>query len=343
MKKRLLSIALIFAIVLSFSPVFNFNTYADSSNTIRVRIEGKDGKLFDNQIEVTNEETGLDLLKTALGEENIEGKDGQWGFLVEGILGEKGEPGEGYSTSWGLYADKNGKLESASVGISSLQLEGIDELLLHIKATDASWSDLTYIPKLEVVQEGNNAKLTAKKIVTSYDENWKSVESEEPASGSVVEIEGIEYTTDKNGEIKVVLSPGNYDVKVSKEGSNYPELVRRTFNITVEENKFNEDDSNYTLWSKENTNVNTDKVWKIKFNKDILESSLGNNILVVDSNKNIIPVEVKLNSENNKIVHVNYPGNGYDFGEYTLYIKNAIKSSDEKELKTALRMPFTVK
>ncbi|SHH23032.1 prenyltransferase/squalene oxidase repeat-containing protein [Tepidibacter thalassicus] len=232
MKKRLLSLLLIFAMVLSFTPVFDFNVYADSDiHTVRVRVEGKDKTLFDKEVTVTDEVYGIDILKKAVGEENIEGTDGEYGFLIEGIFGEKGENKEGYSTSWGLYVGKDGELESSPVGISTLALKGVDELLLHIKAVDASWNDLTCIPKLEVAEDGN--KLTVKKIVVKYDENWKPIKSEEKVEGATLEIEGKKYTTDKNGEVEISLEPGKHIVKVSKKGKNYPELIRRSFEIKV--------------------------------------------------------------------------------------------------------------
>ena len=235
MNKKILSIVLIFAMIFSLIPQLsnNFDSYADTSKEIRVRVEGKDGKLYDTEVEVTDEMTGLDLLKTAIGEENIVGHEDSYGYFIDGIKKdgnvEEGEEGEGYKTSWGIYIEKDGNLESAPVGISSLPLEGVDELLLHIKATTPSWSDLTYIPKVEIKQEGINTELTVKKTVVTYDAEWNSSTSEEKVEQAVLDIEGIKHTTDSEGKVTVQLTPGVHNINVSKEGENYPELIRRSY------------------------------------------------------------------------------------------------------------------
>ncbi|WP_432408116.1 Ig-like domain-containing protein [Wukongibacter sp. M2B1] len=311
---------------------------------IRVRIEGQNDTLFDDMITVTDEESGEDLLRTAIGDEEIDGEVSQYGLLINGLLGETaGESGEGYTTSWGLYVSNDGMLESSEVGISSLQLEGLEELLLHIKAYEPStYADLTFIPRLEMIQEGAYTKLTAKKVVTTYDENWNPVISEEMVEGAKLEIEGNIYATDENGEVKVELEEGSYDVYVSKEGKNYPELVRETYEIIVEYSKFDEDDNNYDLWQSENIDVKSNKTWNIVFNMEIMEDSLQDSIMVVDSERNIVTGEVKVDSDN-KTVKVMAPQNVYDAGAtYTLYIKKEIQSIDGKTLKRSLRMPFTI-
>ncbi len=236
MNKRLLSIILMVAMLVSFIPSLGLNAYAeDSEGQIRVRIEGKNKTLYDEEITVTDEVYGIDLLETAIGEDNIDGTEGPYGLFINGLLGESaGESGEGYSTSWGLYIEKDGELQSAPLGISSLKIDGIDELLYHVKATTPTWSDLTFIPKLEAIEKDGQVEFTVTKIVTTYDENWNPIESEEVVEGAKIKINDEEYTTDDNGQVEVLLEEGIYDVKVYKEGENYPELIRRTFKIKID-------------------------------------------------------------------------------------------------------------
>ncbi len=347
MNKRIFSALLIFIIVFSFMPVAmgNSHTYAvNSGEEIRVRIEGKDGTLFDHMIVVSDEVSGEDLLRTAIGDDEIDGEVSQYGLLITGLLGETvGDSGDGYSTSWGLYVAGGGVLESSQVGISSLQLEGLEELLLHVKAFNPStYEDLTFIPRLETIQEGSYTKLIVKKAITTYDENWNPVISEEIVEGANLEIDGDVYTTDENGEVEIELEEGIYYVDIFKEGENYPELVRETYEIVVESNKFEEDDSNYELWTVDNSNVKVNKEWNIKFNEEVLDSSLEDNIIVVDSDKNIVTGELEL-LEDNKTIRVYPPGNGYSVGEsYGLYIKNEIESVNGKVLNKSWKVEFTI-
>lgn len=347
MKKRIYSILLFFCVAFSFIPLVegSFEAYAaDMDQEIRVRIEGKFGTLFDETITVTDEVTGEDLLRTAIGDDAINGEESQYGLLINELLGESaGEEEEGYATSWGLYVSQGVVLESSPVGISSLQLEGLEELLLHIKAYDPStYGDLTFIPRLDTVQEGQYTKLILTKVITTYDENWNPVTSEEVVEGGNLEIDGEEYTTDENGEVKVKLDLGSYFVEIYKEGENYPELIRETYEVIVEFDKFEEDDSDYELWQVEESNVKSDKEWNIEFNKAVLDSELYDNIVVVDSNKYIMENEIEF-SNDGKTLHVNPPQDGYNVGEdYTLYIKNKIESEDGEVLNKSWKVEFTI-
>ncbi|MCG8482512.1 MAG: hypothetical protein MJA31_04315 [Clostridia bacterium] len=239
MNKKILSYLLALLMIFSIIGSVSFAEEATGpykGQIINVRVEGKDGQHFNEAITITDEETGLDLLKTAIGEEKIDGTDGQYGFFINSLYDESGEAGQGYSTSWGVYTEDEGELVSASTGISELDIDGLDEMLLHIKASDSSWNDLTFIPTLEVDQIDNETILTVKKKVTTYgpapDYTLITVE-ENVKAGTVITIDDTDYITDENGKVAVVLEAGNYTVEVSKEGEDYPELVRREFYITV--------------------------------------------------------------------------------------------------------------
>ncbi|WP_432663282.1 Ig-like domain-containing protein [Wukongibacter baidiensis] len=341
MKKRMLGLLIVFSMIFSFAPLVNsdLEAYADNSGKeIRVRVEGKTTNLHDSFITLTDEETGLDLLKEAVGEASIEGSNGDYGYYITGILGESGESTSEYSSSWGYYVVSNGETEIPMTAIDNLQLDNVDELIFYITASGPNWEQLTFVPKVEVGNEGNDTLIVVNKIVTDWSTGGTS---HEPVEGATVYIENVgEYTTDVDGKVVVDLETGEYSVEVFKNGD-YPELVRDVFVIIVED-KFNEDDSDYDLWESENTDVASNKTWNIVFNMEIEKDSLQDSIIVVDSERNIVTGEVEVDS-NNKTVLVKAPEGGYDAGEtYTLYIKNQIQSIDGKTLKASLRMPFTI-
>lgn len=209
-----------------------------AGQTINLRVEGKDVQYLNQEITVIGETTGEDLLKKAIGE-YIDGGNGTFGFFINSLYNESGEERDGYSTSWGLYTKNEGELTLASTGISGLDINELDEMLLHIKATDNSYNDITCIPVLEVDQSDNKTILTVKKKVTTYgpEPDFKPSTEEKIVEGAVVTIDNLEYSgcTNKNGQVEVELESGFYEVKVSKEGENYPELIRRQFNIAVGE------------------------------------------------------------------------------------------------------------
>lgn len=219
-----------------------------SSKEIVVRVEGKETTHFNESVEWNGSDDALTFLKTAIGEDNITGSEGQYGFMIESLFGESGESGDGYTTSFGLYVDKGEGLNSSSVGISSLTLDDVESLVLHSKATDSFYADLTFLPRLEM----DGQVLKVKKEVTSYDENWNPVITEEPFSGAIVQIDGGEttnttgaaisielndfdkkgYISDSNGEINLShMERGSFKASVKKDGENYPILIRSEINL----------------------------------------------------------------------------------------------------------------
>jgi len=79
--------------------------------------------------------------------------------------------------------------------------------------------------------------------------------------------------------------------------------------------------------------VLSNKRWEIKFNIPVMESSINNsNIYVKDTNKNKVPVTLKL-SDDGKTVNVIPSKNSYAYGKkYTLYVTKNIKSVSGKKL-----------
>ena len=208
-------------------------------DSIDVRVEGPNGVLYDTSVTVRDETNGLDLLKSAIGETNIQGYTGTYGYFVTGIVDGEGKTisgtlGEGYTTSWGLYEKRNGQIESSGTGIEGISLEALEELIIHYKASDASYADLTFIPRVSVTQNGLEVTIRVDKETVTYDENWNPLVSQLPFDGATVKIGDTEYMTDAEGNVTLDIAFGTYQALVYKEGDNYPELVRSEFEINYE-------------------------------------------------------------------------------------------------------------
>lgn len=98
----------------------------------------------------------------------------------------------------------------------------------------------------------------------------------------------------------------------------------------------------YTVWTTQN-NVALNKVWTVKFNKEIDQSTLYSNIRIKDYNNVSIPITIAYVSST-KSVSISYSGKYIQGKTYTLYIDNNIKSKDGKSvLKNSIMMSFNTK
>ena len=211
--------------------VINIEKIAEAEYpSIRIRVEGKDSTHIDKVAVWDGEKSALDFFKEEVGEANVVGSSSGYGFMVTSLFDEAGISGEGYSTNWGLYVDNGSGINSASVGISTLDLSNVKELLFHYKATEnGTYADLTYIPRVEI----DGQILTVNKEVITYAEDWSKTVSNEVFAGAEIQINGKDYVSDASGEIDLShLKAGNLDVKVKKDGDNYPLLIRSEFSIT---------------------------------------------------------------------------------------------------------------
>src|SRR6056297_284761 len=240
MKSRFLSFLIIIAMLLGMVPNVGMVTaygVPAPSQTIDVRVEGPDGKMYETSVSVTDETNGLELLESAIGAENVLGYTSGYGYFLTGIVDGEGTSisglaGEEWSTSWGVYEKRGGEIDSSATGLDGVSLGGLEELLVHYKAYDSiTYADLTFIPRVSARQSGLELTITVNKEVASYDENWNLVTSEEPMAGAVVKIGDTEYTTDENGVVTPDLAFGSYEAFVYKEGDNYPQLVRSSFDF----------------------------------------------------------------------------------------------------------------
>ena len=91
--------------------------------------------------------------------------------------------------------------------------------------------------------------------------------------------------------------------------------------------------------------VKPNKIWSIKFNKDIDTNSIKDgSVKVVDSNGNKLDIKLKTKLDDSSVLEVIPPDKGYAFGEtYTLYVSDGIKDISGNNLLKSVRMKFTIK
>ncbi|KYH34721.1 hypothetical protein CLTEP_13180 [Clostridium tepidiprofundi DSM 19306] len=91
--------------------------------------------------------------------------------------------------------------------------------------------------------------------------------------------------------------------------------------------------------------VKPNKIWSIKFNKDIDTNSIkDDSVKVVDSNGNKMDIKLKTKLDDSTVLEVIPPDEGYVFGEtYTLYVSDDIKDVSGNKLSKPVRMKFTIK
>ncbi len=96
-------------------------------------------------------------------------------------------------------------------------------------------------------------------------------------------------------------------------------------------------------YTPKNKIVETNKIWTIKFNKNLkVESLSGLNIFVVDSTDTLIETKVSIDKKTGAIKII--PIENYIKGEkYTLFISKDVKSDNGEMLEQATRVPFEIK
>jgi len=132
-----------------------------------------------------------------------------------------------------------------------------------------------------------------------------------------------------DGTIKA-LKQGNSTITVTTVEGN------KTADCIVIVNEEIIDDTVYKEWP-EKTNVETNKVWSIKFNMDI-NSANSDNVYVTDE-YNIIDTKIEIDGNIIKVT----PISDYESGKtYYLIIKNVV-GENNKSMKENIRMKFSVK
>ena len=126
------------------------------------------------------------------------------------------------------------------------------------------------------------------------------------------------------------LKQGTSTITLTTVDGNYTD----TCNIDVVEKII--DDIIYKEWT-EKTNIESDKIWNIKFNMDI-NSANSDNVYVTDE-YSIINTKIEIDGNIIKVI----PISNYESGKtYYLIIKNVI-GENNKSMKENIRMKFSVK
>ncbi|EGO88687.2 hypothetical protein CBCST_03861 [Clostridium botulinum C str. Stockholm] len=87
------------------------------------------------------------------------------------------------------------------------------------------------------------------------------------------------------------------------------------------------------------SNIVLNKVWNIKFNKDIDATTINKkNIVVVDDKNNNVSINVKY--KNSRQVEVSSINSYKPSSNYTMFINEDIKSTDGKKIKIPAKMEF---
>lgn len=222
MYKKIQCIILVIALICGLIPTMGISSYAEGSvNEVRVRIEGKTDTLYNDKKTVIEEVYALDILKNAVGEENISGSESLYGYLVTGIMDEESDNNNG----WSYYVKlKDGDIVQPMVSVDKFNNftnedgDFICEELVFYMTSYSGTNILTKIPKVIVENEG--AEFTIK--VVDYSDDKKPIEDVDV----IINSEG-SYKTDEKGEVKIILKKaGTYDVLISKD-RDYPMIVRQ--------------------------------------------------------------------------------------------------------------------
>ncbi|WP_051623623.1 Ig-like domain-containing protein [Clostridium hydrogeniformans] len=199
----------------------------NASNKIKVRVEGRDKTLFNEEVSYGDAAKNLvDLLKLSVGIDKVEGiNQGKSGFYVNSILGNK----EGETYGWSYYVVKGREIVSPMLAADKFtelkDEEGngkYDEYVFYMSEYIGQ-DILTTVPIVTHEVKEDNVILKFK--------NWKG----HPLLHIRAVLNEKEYTADINGEITI---PYTKEIKVSlgTRGS-YIEIVPAEFTMTIEDKK----------------------------------------------------------------------------------------------------------
>ncbi|MCY6371032.1 SH3 domain-containing protein [Clostridium ganghwense] len=147
------------------------------------------------------------------------------------------------------------------------------------------------------------------------------------------------FKLEPNSSVKIVDTIGDwYKIKLN---SSYGYVYKQYIEIDKSSTQEKEGEESKHQYDKI---VDTDKVWKINFNKEIeIDASTKNEIKVKDSKDNPISVNIELGDDSKSIL-VSSPVEGYKLGEgYTLTVGTNIKSVSGSKLKQSKEVSFGVR
>ncbi len=142
----------------------------------------------------------------------------------------------------------------------------------------------------------------------------------------LTEVENLNLAKGKKTTITVYFDEAVYEVIVNIEGIENPDSLE------------------FDKWLEE-PGVHKDKVWRIKFNYPVDESTIiKNNIYIKNESGEILDITPYLDKldEKGETIIIYPPEEGYVGYEYTLYITTNIKSKDGRELVKGIKMKFYI-
>lgn len=231
-----------------------------------------------------------------------------------------------------VTVDESGSVRALSEGTANIVVVtkegGITDTCTVVVNDDMNTGNLSLNKNDITLLVGGKERLIARfnsKELSSEEVSWKS-SNENIAS------------VDQNGVV-TGISEGSVAIAViTKEESNM-----QACKVDIVKNNLPK--YGFDKWNG-NTNcmdVEPDKEWKIKFNKEIDMNSLEKNIIILDKNTGeIFPIELSC-SLDKKYVTIGHSKEYKHDGEYILYIVKYIKEfGSNKTLKTGIMMPFSV-
>jgi hypothetical protein len=207
-KKRLLSLLIIFSLVLGFIPFGEIKSYGQESHKVRVRVEGKDRTLYDKEVTVTDE-VYCDEYFNSLGNSISNG-------FITTLFGQT--PDSKNNETWMNYYVKDNKID-ISKSVSQYKLNDVDEAVIYVAKYSSDWSkQKTLIPQINVEKNDKQVQLTV---------SGKSLSEINPYSDVDLKISYIgNATTNSDGEYSFDLK-GIHKVEIG----DYPNLVRKTIYV----------------------------------------------------------------------------------------------------------------
>lgn len=195
---------------------------AETYSKMRVRVEGANGTLFNQEVgKEVIATTSLDLLKVAVGADKVEGSDGSYGFFISGILKEN----PGANSGWMFYAQNPTVLET-NTAVDKLNVKDssgnfiYNELVFYDASFDPALS--TQLPIISVISKGDSHEIT---VTNSYPIG--------PIKKTEVNIENIgKIKTDDNGKVSFTAPQGTYNITFG-ERNGYLKVVPVNYSVSL--------------------------------------------------------------------------------------------------------------
>lgn len=145
---------------------------------------------------------------------------------------------------------------------------------------------------------------------------------------------------DKNG-ISYLENP--LDIHPNEEG--YQVLADQFFaNYSIPVNEpLPNNSAQWRQFIEKTERVSADKTWTIYLNKSVDANSVDNAIYVIKDEKQLIPIDKELSSEDSKQIFISAPKQGYKPGNYQLIVTDDLTDTYGKPLRTTILMKFQVK